>query len=151
MFSYKKHLRTEEDMLNFAALFSLKINNGSVIYLEGPLGAGKTTFARGFLRGLGYEQKVKSPTYTLVEPYALEKKSIFHFDLYRLHDAQELEYVGIQEYFRPDSICLIEWPEKGIPFLAPADFICYISPAKEGRNLQIDALTHSAKTILKQL
>ncbi|MBX2809883.1 MAG: tRNA (adenosine(37)-N6)-threonylcarbamoyltransferase complex ATPase subunit type 1 TsaE [Cellvibrionaceae bacterium] len=100
---------------------------GLTLYLQGQLGAGKTTFVRGLLRAFDYFGKVKSPTYTLVEVYELAMP-ICHFDLYRLGDPEELAYMGIRDYFYSQSLCLIEWPQRGLGFLPEADIIVDLSP-----------------------
>lgn len=122
-----------------------------IIFLEGELGAGKTTLVRGFLRGFGYEGVVKSPTYTFVEPYELKQCWIFHFDLYRLQTVRELEPIGIQDYFSPNAICLLEWPERATGLLPKADLLCTIAVATVGRHIKIKALTTNGEDILVKL
>lgn len=110
---------------------------GGVVLLHGDLGAGKTTMVRGLLRSLGLTGTVKSPTYTLVEPYLISGRDIYHFDLYRLGDPEELEYLGIRDYFRSDALCLIEWPEKGAGFIPKADLDITLSYEKHARSAEI--------------
>ena len=116
-------------------------DEGLVIFLLGELGAGKTTLARGFLRGLGYTGKVKSPTYTLVEEYVLTDKTCYHFDLYRLADPEELEYMGFRDFLLKKDILLIEWPDKGRGFLPVADVEVNILYENQGRNVSLKAKT----------
>ncbi|MCD6061043.1 MAG: tRNA threonylcarbamoyladenosine biosynthesis protein TsaE, partial [Moraxellaceae bacterium] len=118
-----------------------------VVYLQGELGAGKTTLTRGVLRGYGHEGAVKSPTYTLVEPYELPRATIFHFDLYRLTDPEELELMGIREYFRPDALVLVEWPERGQPLLPPADVVITIRANDNGRELMLAAQNEYGRSV----
>jgi len=122
---------------------------GSKLFLQGELGAGKTTLIRGFLNGLGYQGIVKSPTYTLVEPYLINDLEIFHFDLYRLNDPEELESLGIRDYFSGEAICLVEWPEKAAKFLATPDIHIHIQYQDDHRNASLDAKTPSGKEIIR--
>ena len=135
----------------FAARVAGVIEQATVIYLEGDLGAGKTTFSRGFIQSLGHIGKVKSPTYTLVEPYEIKPWRIFHFDLYRLSDAEELEFMGIRDYFDDDCLCLIEWPDKGAGLLASADLHISIEFSETGRALKLEALSAYGKRLITKL
>jgi tRNA threonylcarbamoyladenosine biosynthesis protein TsaE len=131
-------IKNEQAMLDFGKQLALKLDVGLLVYLVGDLGAGKTTLVRGVLRGMGYEAAVKSPTYNIVENYALEGKQLYHFDLYRIDDPEELEYMGIRDYLGPDSICFVEWPEKGEGVLPEADVIVQISIYGEQRKVTIN-------------
>ena len=122
-----------------------------LVFLQGDLGAGKTTLIRGFLQGLGYQGAVKSPTYTLVESYQMNHKQIFHFDLYRLNDPEELEYIGIRDYFTQNTICLIEWPERAKNLLPVADLTCYIRANTTSREVTFTATNRCGEKIIQRL
>ena len=122
-----------------------------LIALQGDLGAGKTTLSRGVLLGLGHTGAVKSPTYTLVEPYELLIGQICHFDFYRLQDPEELEYMGFRDYLVESRLCLIEWPERGAGFLPEADILIEIVQLDKGRKVTIRGQSEQAKIIISQL
>ncbi len=142
----------EADMLAFGQRLAATSLPGNVFFFQGELGVGKTTLARGFLRACGHKGAVKSPTYTLVEHYVLAAHTVFHFDLYRLVDAEEFEYMGGRDYFNPQSICLIEWAENGAGFLPEADLVITINYQNtEQRYVQLVSESSEGQRILNTL
>jgi tRNA threonylcarbamoyladenosine biosynthesis protein TsaE len=146
-------LNDEAATLAFATKLAalLPCNQLISMHLVGNLGAGKTTFSRGLIQALGHQGNVKSPTYTLVERYDLGGRPVYHFDLYRLADPEELLYLGIEDYFDDKALCLIEWPDKGEPIIPQADLSIELSYAEAGRNLKITAHSAATENILDQL
>ena len=148
-------LQDESAQLALAANIARYTPPGSVIFLIGDLGTGKTTLVRGFLQSLGFTGNVKSPTYTLVEPYLINQQQIYHFDLYRLGEPDELEYAGGRDYFDGESICLIEWPEKAEGYLPEADLVCHLDyhlrEGKQGRQCNISANSTRGLEIIQAL
>lgn len=124
------------------------LEKGIIVFLDGILGAGKTTFCRGILHAFGHRGPVKSPTYTLVEPYDMVPATIYHFDLYRLGAPDELEFMGIRDYFQAGSLCIVEWPSRGEGILPEPDLLVTLAPEKGGRRLTIAAATPVGKHCL---
>lgn len=127
------------------------LGEGISLYLDGGLGAGKTTLSRGIVTGLGHLGKVKSPTYTLVEPYELAEWNVYHFDLYRLSDPEELEFMGIRDYFSNQAVCLIEWPERGAGMLPEADLLVELVYVEQHRQITLTSRTDKGASILQSL
>ena len=126
-------LAEEADTLALGASLAAGAKAGRVLYLSGDLGSGKTTLARGLIGALGHSGRVKSPSYTLVEIYELSRINLYHFDFYRFKDKTEWVSSGFREYFGPDALCIIEWPERAAGFLAPADLEIELQLAGTGR------------------
>jgi tRNA threonylcarbamoyladenosine biosynthesis protein TsaE len=135
-------LANEAETVALGQMLSSVISVPLVIYLFGDLGAGKTTFVRGLLQGLGHQGAVKSPTYTLVEPYELKGQSVYHFDLYRLADPEELEFIGIREYQDEDALLIFEWPDKGAGMIPEADLVLEMKYQGEARRAEF-SFSHS--------
>lgn len=120
---------------------------GIRIHLQGELGAGKTTLVRGYLRGCGYRGNVKSPTYTLVESYLIENIRIYHFDLYRIGDPEELEAIGLRDYLDGESRWLLEWPERAAELLPDPDLLVILQIDGEERDADLQPLTEAGRSL----
>lgn len=140
-----------ESQLAFGERLGRLVPRRLVVYLEGELGTGKTTLVRGILRGLGYGGPVRSPTYTLIEPYELPAARVYHLDLYRLSDPEELEYLGLRDLSGEDAVLMVEWPERGAGTLPPADLTIRIRYQANGRHLTLDAMTAEVRTLISSI
>jgi tRNA threonylcarbamoyladenosine biosynthesis protein TsaE len=143
-------LANEADTLALGKKIAAILQPGLIVFLNGNLGAGKTTLVRGILHGLGHQQAVKSPTYNLVEIYNFSRLYLYHFDFYRFNDPYEWEEAGFREYFNAYSICLIEWPEKASGLLPEADITINLQILESGRNVTIFADTGAGEQCLHQ-
>jgi len=141
----------EAGTLAFAKTLGGLLKCSGVVYLKGNLGVGKTTFSRGVLRSYGYEGAVKSPTFTIVEPYDLQWGQVYHFDLYRIAHPEELDYLGIDDYLEGGHLCLIEWPERGDGFLPHADIVVELIPLGRGRRIKLTGLSGRGNRICEQM
>ena len=144
-------LSDESATLKLGQQLALQLRAGGVLYLQGDLGAGKTTLSRGIIQSLGHSGAVKSPTYTLVEPYELPGLRVFHFDLYRLADPEELEFIGIRDYFDPGTVCIIEWPDRGGDMIPPPDLVLRLEKQGSGRLASLVANSAAGQTMLGRL
>lgn len=129
------HLADEAAVAQWAQSLAPQLGQGGIIHLHGELGAGKTTFARALLQALGVQGRIKSPTYSLIESYAVDALAIHHLDLYRIADPGELEWLGLDELLGDHSLILIEWPERGGSELPAPDLILQLAHAPAGRDL----------------
>lgn len=145
------HLDDEEDTLAFGAALATALAPGLKIWLEGNLGSGKTTLTRGVLRGLGHKGKVKSPTYTLIEPYVVSRLHLYHFDFYRLNSPEEYLDAGLEEYFDGPGVCIVEWPDKAAPYVSPPDLVAILEPDGDGRRATLRGLTEAGQKCITQL
>lgn len=141
-------LADENETSQLGARLATVLHPGLVFYLSGDLGAGKTALVRAILRGLGYQGKVKSPTYTLVELYVVSSLHLYHFDLYRFADPEEWEDSGFREYFNPATVCFVEWPEKAAGLLPCADVVIRLGFRNGGREIELDAATEAGRQCL---
>ena len=141
-------LPDEASTTDLGATLAKLLDGHGTVFLDGELGAGKTTLSRGMLRAMGHTGAVKSPTFTLVEPYVIGSHKIYHFDLYRLEDPEELEYIGFDDFFEGEPLCLIEWPEKGEGYLGEPDVILSLSTTETGRKLVIEKLPEAVDRLL---
>jgi tRNA threonylcarbamoyladenosine biosynthesis protein TsaE len=144
-------LADEAATLALGAQLAKALAPGLKIWLEGDLGSGKTTLARGVLRALGHDGPVKSPTYTLIESYAVSRITLYHFDFYRLASPEEFLDAGLDEYFSGEGVCLVEWPQQAAPYLAAPDVLITLKAHNSGRQVAIRAGTEAGQTCVNQL
>jgi len=149
--SHSTFLADEAATIAFGQRLAKAINSKGLLTLSGNLGSGKTTLSRGLIQSYGHSGAVKSPTYTLVEPYEIGEKRIYHFDLYRMEDPEELEFIGLWDYLTQEALIIIEWPEKAFGVLPPADLAIQLEPQEKGRKITLSANTLPGETMLKKI
>ncbi len=138
-------LPKSEDTEALGAALWMALPQKCLLFLQGDLGAGKTSLVRGMLRAAGYTRAVKSPTFSLVEEYQIGSRWVFHFDLYRLKDPEELEWIGLMDYLQREAICCIEWPQMGAGYLPPATIELTLGYQETGRIAQITTVNDELK------
>lgn len=144
-------LDNEEAQVAFGEALGQALQGRGLVYLEGELGAGKTTMTRGMLRAYGYQGAVKSPTYTLVEPYELGSQRIYHLDLYRLSDPEELEFIGGRDVLDDDALIFVEWPSRGEGWLPAPDLRLVLDVVVHGRLASLMACSAKGENVLERL
>jgi len=149
--SLARDLADEPATLALGEALARSVRPGLVIFLRGDLGAGKTTLARGLLRGLGYGGRVKSPTYTLAELYNVSKLCLYHFDFYRLEHPGEWVDAGFRECFGSDHVCVVEWPERAGDTLPAPDLEIELTVTDEGRHVRLTARSIAGQRCLEAL
>jgi tRNA threonylcarbamoyladenosine biosynthesis protein TsaE len=145
------NLPTEQASVAIAQQVAAYLKSPAILTFSGEIGAGKTTFIRAMLRALGVRSNIKSPTFSLVESYQGLYLPIHHFDLYRIHDESELDYIGFRDYFKNNAICCIEWPEQAPHYLAKPDVRFAFTIKGEGREMQVQAFSERGHEILSCL
>lgn len=155
MQNFKAHLQDEAATAALGTAMAAALAPGLTIYLHGDLGTGKTALTRAMLHAAGHAGNVKSPTYTLAEPYSVviagRPVEVIHFDLYRMGSPEEFLDAGFREYFNADTICIIEWPEKGEPVLPPPDINAYLQVSGTGRDVELQGLSDQGIQCLDRL
>jgi len=146
-----RFLATEPDTLALGAALAPGMRAGMVVYLRGDLGSGKTTLARGLLHALGVAGRIKSPTFTLVEPYIVSSLYLYHFDFYRFKRSSEWVDSGFRDYFNQESLCIVEWPEKAGGQLPAPDVTIQMSVEDNGRAVTLNAGSEQGRLCLEQL
>lgn len=144
-------LDNEEAQVAFGEALGQALEGRGLIFLEGDLGAGKTTLSRGILRAYGHQGAVKSPTYTLVEPYDLGGQRVYHLDLYRLADPEELEFMGARDVLEDTALVLVEWPSRGVGWLPSPDVRVVIDLTAQGRLASLTACSEQGERVLDML
>ena len=144
-------IRDEKDTQKLAYIFAKYCTSPLIITLQGNLGVGKTTFIRGLLEAMGVQPPLKSPSFSIVETYSLENTCIHHFDLYRIHDPEELEYIGFRDYHTDNTVVCIEWPENGGPYIPKPDIAIHIQYEDTGRRWEISSHTEKGNNILSSV
>lgn len=147
----RAHLPHEADTIAMGAALAQTLPSTLQIWLQGNLGTGKTCLTRGMLRALGHEGKVKSPTYTLIEPYTVSRLNLYHFDFYRFSSAEEYLDAGLEEYFAGDGVCVVEWPDKALPYLPTPDLEIRLETQHAGRLIEVHGITAAGQKCLIEL